>query len=92
MTKVKSLLQRGMLLQYLLVFVTVGLVGCGGSRIVFVPESDGLIRLGPSMRGHVYYWNGSSWELSNNKVSLPEGWYAGSLDGDTQPQPAAVDN
>tara|TARA_Y100000766_G_scaffold278835_1_gene286163 strand:- start:1225 stop:1467 length:243 start_codon:yes stop_codon:yes gene_type:complete len=80
----------------MLTLVSVGLTGCDGSRVVFVPESDGLIRLGPDVRGHVYYWNGNSWELSSKKVLLPEGWYAGSIDGDVEEsnnsRPAAVDN
>ena len=75
---------------------SVGLIGCESSRVVFVPESDGIIRLGPEIRGHVYYWNGNSWELSSNKILLPEGWYAGSIDGDVEEsnnsRPAAVDN
>ena len=37
------------------------------------------MRLGPDVRGHVYYWNGSEWELSGNKVDLPEGWFAGDV-------------
>ena len=52
--------------------------------------------MGPDVKGHVYYWNGSSWELSDNKVLIPEGWYAGSIDGDVEgsndTRPAAVDN
>lgn len=52
--------------------------GCGGTRVVFVhPTDHDLVRLGPDVRGHVYYWNGSDWELSKNEVRLPEGWYAG---------------
>ena len=64
--------------------------------MVFINESDGLVRLGPDVRGHVYFWNGSSWELSSGSVSLPEGWYAGSIDGaveeSDETRPAAVDN
>lgn len=73
-------LQQGMLLLFLLMSAAAGLTGCGGTKVVFVPESEGLVRLGPGIRGHVYYWNGSEWELSKNKVSLPEGWFAGSID------------
>ena len=69
-----------MLLKSLSVIVMLGLTGCESSRVVFVPESDGLVRLGPGIRGHVYFWNGSSWELSGNPVELPEGWFAGSID------------
>ena len=59
--------------------VVVGLTGCGGSRVVFVDESDGLVRLGHDVRGHFYLWNGVEWELSSNAAHLPEGWYAGSV-------------
>jgi len=61
-----------------------------------VPESEALLRLGPDVRGHVYYWNGSSWELSSNRILLPEGWYAGTIGGEVETtkesRPAAVDN
>ena len=69
-----------LLLTFLLMFAAAGVTGCGGTKVVFVPESDALIRLGPGLRGHVYFWNGSTWELSSNPVDLPEGWYAGSLE------------
>ncbi len=46
---------------------------------MFVPESDGLVKLGDDVIGHVYWWTGSEWELSKGKVSLPAGWLAGSL-------------
>ena len=72
------------------------LAGCGGQRVIFVSESDGLVRLGDDVQGHVYVWNGSSWALSKNKVRLPAGWYAGSIDGNdpeiTESKPTAVDN
>ena len=64
----------------LLISVVAGVTGCGGTKVVFVPESDSLVRLGPGIRGHVYFWNGSAWELSKNSVDLPEGWYAGSIE------------
>ena len=80
----------------LLPTVSGGLSGCGSSRVVFVPESDGLVRLGDDVRGHVYYWDGSNWVRSASSVYLPEGWYAGSIDGDVEEskdtRPAAVDN
>jgi len=66
------------------------LVGCGGTRVVFVhPTDHDLVRLGPDVRGHVYFWNGSEWELSKNEVRLPEGWYAGYVapEGDDQKKP-----
>lgn len=69
---------RGTLLPCLAVSAIALSTGCGSTRTVFVNPSDhDLVRLGPDVRGHVYFWNGSSWELSANKVLLPEGWYAG---------------
>ena len=91
----KNVRQKLMTLLCLLT-ASVGLTGCGASRVVFVDESEGFIRMGPDVKGRVYYWNGSSWELSDNKVLIPEGWYAGSIDGDVEgsndTRPAAVDN
>jgi hypothetical protein len=51
-----------------------------GKRVVFIPTSDALVRLGPDVTGRVYYWDGKEWELSRNRVTLPEGWLAGPLD------------
>jgi hypothetical protein len=69
---------RGTLLPLLTAFAAVSLSGCGSKRVVFVEATDQhMIRLGPDVRGHVYFWNGSSWEMSSSKVRLPEGWYAG---------------
>lgn len=65
-----------------LFLMTFAVVGCSGRRVVFVPESDGIVRLGPDVKGHVYYWDGSNWSRSSSPVVLPEGWYAGSLPED----------
>jgi len=40
----------------------------------------GIIRMGPDVRGKVYTWDGTNWTLSGNKVRVPEGWFAGSLE------------
>jgi hypothetical protein len=68
--------------KFLSVFVMLGLIGCGGSRVVFVPDSgNSLVRIGPDVKGYIYTWEESNgWVLSKNKVYLPEGWYAGSMD------------
>jgi len=89
-----NLLLEKMPLLLLSVFVMLGVTGCGSSKVVFVPESKGLIRIGPNTKGKVYYWNGSSWELSASKVLIPEGWYAGSMDVEVEEdfQPIAMDN
>lgn len=79
----------------LLLGLSVSLIACGGSRVVFVEPSKNLVRLGPDVRGHVYYWDGTQWVLSQNAVTLPEGWYAGSVPGledSAGPQPVATDN
>ena len=87
-----KLLQRLMLRLCLAIFVGVGVYGCESNRVVFVPESEGLVRLGPGIRGQVYFWNGSAWELSSNKVDLPEGWFAGTLTPPSQESSVIVRN
>jgi hypothetical protein len=77
----------------LLLCVMLGVAGCQSSSVVFVEESDGLVRLGPDVRGKVYYWDGEGWSLSSSVVRLPEGWYAGSLNGSQdETWPDASDN
>tara|TARA_B100000029_G_scaffold511032_1_gene603978 strand:+ start:329 stop:475 length:147 start_codon:yes stop_codon:yes gene_type:complete len=39
-----------------------------------------MVRLGPDVRGHVYFYKGGQWIRSANKVTLPEGWFAGGID------------
>lgn len=73
-----NLYKLRMLLPVLAASIAASLTGCEAKRVVFVhPTDHDLIRLGPDVRGRVYYWNGSQWELSSNSVRLPEGWYAG---------------
>lgn len=48
--------------------------------MVFVKESSDVVRLGPNVSGKVYFRKDGQWVLSKNKVTLPEGWYAGALD------------
>lgn len=73
-------------LRWLLLFLvscgTLGLTGCltSGKKVVFIQPSDLLVRTGPNVTGRVYYWTGTEWELSKNKVTLPEGWLMGPLD------------
>ena len=86
---------RRMLHLFPALLMSVSLAGCGGTKVVFVhPTDHDLVRLGPDIRGHVYYWNGSDWELSKNEVRLPEGWYAGyvSPEGRDQSGPTQVPN
>lgn len=55
----------------LLIYAT----SCATKTVVLDSQSD-VVRIGPRMRGHVYTWNGHTWERAG-KVTLPEGWYAG---------------
>ena len=49
--------------------------GCAGPRVVFLPAADAPVRAGPNLSGRVYVWTGSTWELSRNNVTIPEGFY-----------------
>ena len=40
-----------------------------------LPAADAPVRAGPDMSGRVYVWTGSTWELSRNDVTIPEGFY-----------------
>lgn len=80
-----------MLARCLVIFASVFATSCaglltGGNRVVFVPESSGMVRLGEDVRGHVYTMKDGEWILSADKVDLPAGWYAGSLDADDPPE------
>jgi hypothetical protein len=78
----QHLLKQRLLPLFLASYVTLGSSGCltSGKKVVFIPTSDTLVRLGPDVKGRVYHWNGTEWELSKNRVTLPEGWLAGPLD------------
>ena len=56
--------------------------------MVFIKTSSDVVRLGPNVTGKVYFMREGEWVLSKNKVKLPEGWYAGSLDGKSEPRGA----
>lgn len=51
-----------------------------GSRVVFIDSDGALIRMGPDVVGKVYWRNKDGvWELSKNKVKIPEGFFAGPM-------------
>ena len=60
---------------------TAGLSSCAtGARVVFIDSDAALIRIGPKTEGYVYYLNAKGeWELSGNKVKIPEGFFAGPM-------------
>ena len=73
-------------LTFLLTCVSVLLIGCGSTRVVFVNSQDknDLIRVGPGVEGKAYVWDGTDWILSKNKIEYPEGAFVGFLDGDQE--------
>ena len=63
-------------LRWIAAFAAVMLAaGCAGPRVVFLPAADAPVRAGPNLSGQVYVWTGSTWELSRNNVTIPEGFY-----------------
>ena len=46
--------------------------GCG--RTVLVPESSPF-RIGPGTRARIYTMTDGEWRLSDDRVTVPEGWY-----------------
>lgn len=47
--------------------------------MVFVDTQADMVRLGPDVRGTVYFFKEGEWVKSKNKVTLPEGWVAGGV-------------
>jgi uncharacterized protein YceK len=67
----------------ILILISLLLMGCGSTRVVFVDTQSNLVRIGPEFpAGKVYILKDGEWILSKNKVKLPEGWYAGGLPTD----------
>jgi hypothetical protein len=60
----------------MLAFCVVPGIACasGCTRVVLVSESS-PIRTGPDMSGRVYVRDDNGWRLSDNAVTIPEGWY-----------------
>ena len=63
----------------ILILISLFLVGCGSTRVVFVDTQANLVLIGPDVSGKVYIQKDGEWVLSKNKVKLPEGWYAGGI-------------
>lgn len=82
-----------MLIKLLKICVIAGIgilqIGCvTNPEVVFVnalPGSTDLVRLGKDVRGHVYFRKDGNWVRSQNKVTLPAGWYAGGLGNSNSP-------
>ena len=50
-------------------------IGCAPGRTVLVTD-DSPVRIGPETTGRVYRLIDGDWILSDDRVHLPEGWYA----------------
>lgn len=63
------------LLLILLSFAAVALAfATGCTRTVLVSESS-PVRMGPEVTGRVYVLTDKGWQLGDNRVQIPEGWY-----------------
>jgi hypothetical protein len=76
----KRLMQK-LLTPFAMIFAMAFVISCGSTRVVFIHQSSDVVRMGPEVRGKVYFLRDGKWVLSQNKVTLPEGWYAGALEG-----------
>jgi hypothetical protein len=67
-------LRQNLRLLLMLTFA-LGLTGCAREAVI-VHDGD-VMRIGPAVTGRVYLLNPATgkWELSKNKVTIPEGWY-----------------
>lgn len=59
----------------ILILLSLCVSGCVNPRVVLVPSGE-VIKVGPNVKGKVYVNTDDGWQLSQNKVSIPEGWYA----------------
>lgn len=54
--------------------VLAAMFATGCDRVVLVTEASPM-RIGPETRSRVYTLGDHGWELSSNRVLIPEGWY-----------------
>lgn len=58
----------------LLLLVLAGAFAGGCTRAVLIPESS-PVRIGPETKARIYAMTEGRWQLSDNCVEIPEGWY-----------------
>jgi hypothetical protein len=59
----------------ILILTSVFAQGCGGRRVVIVPQGE-PVQLAESVKARVYVTvDGGCRKMSKNKVEIPEGWY-----------------
>lgn len=59
----------------MLMLCVVSAIGCAPGRTVLVAD-DSPVRIGPQTTGQVYRLIDGLWVLSDDRMKLPEGWYA----------------
>ena len=58
-----------------LLFALLAIASASGcARTVLVPEAS-PVRIGPATRARIYAMTDGEWKLSDNCVTIPEGWY-----------------
>lgn len=62
----------GLILLCCVALVAAFATGC--ARTVLVPEGA-PVRIGPETRSRIYAMTDGEWTLSDNRVTIPEGWY-----------------
>ena len=58
------------------------LIGCGLgciTRHAIVIDDNSIYRLGETVKAKIYYWDGTNWVRSSNKITLQEGLYVGKI-------------
>ena len=69
-------------LTFLLIATTLMILSSGcatGRRAIFIDADKSVFRIGPDVKGRVYFKNEKGeWELTRNKTKLKEGYYVGS--------------
>lgn len=73
---------KNFLMGLAMAFSLISLTSCATSTVA-ISSSTGIVRIGPDVKGHVYFYNSKTkaWELSKNQVQLPQGWYATEFHG-----------
>ena len=57
-------------------------IGCASgciTRQAIVIDDNSVYRLGETIKAKVYFWDGTNWVRSSNKITLSEGLYIGKI-------------
>ena len=59
--------------------IVASLTGCATTQLAVVDSQSDIVILGSDVTGHVYFYQNGQWVLSENKIKLPAGWFAGAM-------------